>query len=552
MVGYGENGSVVGPQNLTSNAVANGVWTLGEMAEAQRNGTWPNPDSITAFGWMTLPSGAPAPSRFVTELDGAGNPVILAGTDSSHNYVLELDKTTHAFTYMRDYTTNDGNNFRAYQLGITPSGYTSANNKTDVMFLGGVCYNRNAGSYQTANWARVLKSGSTGWDTFNPYGSSSTGYFSWTMASGAYDNFMSTGRITFKAASTSPATTESWWFPNGGSWRNQGSNPQRARFQIYKDSYSVAPDVRGVGHLYGNNYNCIALGQAGMVGTSSPVMLSSAEYWNQVILNSVSTLPTGSQTDLFNYISSQRMPDFHKTGTYMGNESGAGSNRVTNGNNNLAIGGKTITNSKPLIARVDTNGTGIWAKTFTPTTYATDVEAAKTGAIVSSDGTKVYCSWSSNNGSATNRGYVIVGCWNWADGTLLWKNRLTWTDPNDTSDTRFYDHSMKEMSQDSTGDSLLFSARVYQNTAPNFISSFPVLKLRSDGLGLGTYSFPGQTGAAGGTISMTYAADTSPETSFTMQASVAYSHHMNFGVGINSSHSSANAAVTRGYTWGVA
>ena len=43
MVGYGENGSVVGPQNLPTSSVASGVWSLGEMAEAQRDGIWPNP-----------------------------------------------------------------------------------------------------------------------------------------------------------------------------------------------------------------------------------------------------------------------------------------------------------------------------------------------------------------------------------------------------------------------------------------------------------------------------------------------------------------------------
>ena len=40
---YGENGSVVGPQNLPTDSVASGVWSLGEVAEAQRDAIWPNP-----------------------------------------------------------------------------------------------------------------------------------------------------------------------------------------------------------------------------------------------------------------------------------------------------------------------------------------------------------------------------------------------------------------------------------------------------------------------------------------------------------------------------
>ena len=40
---YGENGSVIGPQNLPTSSAAPGVWSLGEIAEAQRDGIWPAP-----------------------------------------------------------------------------------------------------------------------------------------------------------------------------------------------------------------------------------------------------------------------------------------------------------------------------------------------------------------------------------------------------------------------------------------------------------------------------------------------------------------------------
>lgn len=41
--GYGENGSVIGPQNLPTSSAASGVWSLGEMAEASRDSIWPQP-----------------------------------------------------------------------------------------------------------------------------------------------------------------------------------------------------------------------------------------------------------------------------------------------------------------------------------------------------------------------------------------------------------------------------------------------------------------------------------------------------------------------------
>ncbi len=40
---YGSNGSVIGPENTPTTSAASGVWSLGEMAEAQRDGAWPNP-----------------------------------------------------------------------------------------------------------------------------------------------------------------------------------------------------------------------------------------------------------------------------------------------------------------------------------------------------------------------------------------------------------------------------------------------------------------------------------------------------------------------------
>ena len=56
---YGENGSVIGPQNLPTDSVASGVWSLAEVAEAQRNSIWPNPYIPGYILFATVaPSGA--------------------------------------------------------------------------------------------------------------------------------------------------------------------------------------------------------------------------------------------------------------------------------------------------------------------------------------------------------------------------------------------------------------------------------------------------------------------------------------------------------------
>lgn len=45
---YGTNGSVIGPDNVPTSSVASGVWSMGEIAEAVRDGIWPSPST----GWL--------------------------------------------------------------------------------------------------------------------------------------------------------------------------------------------------------------------------------------------------------------------------------------------------------------------------------------------------------------------------------------------------------------------------------------------------------------------------------------------------------------------
>jgi hypothetical protein len=47
--GYGDNGSVIGPANTPTTSAASGVWSLGELAEAERDGIWPAPKTTMEF-----------------------------------------------------------------------------------------------------------------------------------------------------------------------------------------------------------------------------------------------------------------------------------------------------------------------------------------------------------------------------------------------------------------------------------------------------------------------------------------------------------------------
>ena len=46
---YGSNGSVIGPENAPTTAAASGVWSLGELAEAERDSLWPSPATTMEF-----------------------------------------------------------------------------------------------------------------------------------------------------------------------------------------------------------------------------------------------------------------------------------------------------------------------------------------------------------------------------------------------------------------------------------------------------------------------------------------------------------------------
>ena len=58
---YGENGSVIGPQNLPTASAAPGVWSMGEIAESVRDGIWPAPFN----GWI---------GQFTSGISGATTP----------------------------------------------------------------------------------------------------------------------------------------------------------------------------------------------------------------------------------------------------------------------------------------------------------------------------------------------------------------------------------------------------------------------------------------------------------------------------------------------
>lgn len=117
---YGENGSVVGPQNLPTSSVASGVWSLGEVAEAQRDGIWPSP---------------PVHMEFISKIvmDGTSNIVSFTSIPQQYRHLriiganLQRDSSSNSWIgvqFNNDSTTGNYGYMRLYNLGPTggPSG----------------------------------------------------------------------------------------------------------------------------------------------------------------------------------------------------------------------------------------------------------------------------------------------------------------------------------------------------------------------------------------------------------------------------------------------
>ena len=158
---YGENGSVIGPQNLPTSSAAPGVWSMGEVAEAQRDGIWPNPtdgfmlwmgnfdgdtttqgdlyfrqltpmDSSDAKFYMNgqINNGyLPAPTSFTYQ--AVINDTDLTPISSSQKQLKTTspaaNTSTNSSQYNQDYVDSSDNFFGCFNQGIVASAYSFAN-----------------------------------------------------------------------------------------------------------------------------------------------------------------------------------------------------------------------------------------------------------------------------------------------------------------------------------------------------------------------------------------------------------------------------------------
>jgi len=112
---YGTNGSIIGPDNVPTLIAAPGVWSLGEIAEAERDGVWPAPFG----GWFA--SWDPGVSSDVGDATQSGQ-ITLDTSDNIYISAVCNDSSAGAYTSAIAKVQSDGNALvNNYQFNILES-----------------------------------------------------------------------------------------------------------------------------------------------------------------------------------------------------------------------------------------------------------------------------------------------------------------------------------------------------------------------------------------------------------------------------------------------
>ena len=547
---YGENGSVIGPQNLPTASAAPGVWSLGEIAESVRDGIWPAPDAITMMGFFrpdTSVFGTGTYGSVVLDTDSSGNLFAMFPAQSSgNNYIVEVNKTTKAINSIRNYTQAGSAALYLSVMGISKS--------TDVMYLGGRAAT-GPGSNVPTQMAGITQSGSTGYDTFStwdPGGISVAGFADGSMGGSpfTYNNYYFSGadknqRLAIDDTNGVVYAGGKWWISNsygrllaldaGTSYANRGYCFWGSAYGSYS-SYVVS--------VLGSKSPTSGRAYALVMDDGNPNKHVSL----QQIIRSTNTDSDGDRGASGR--GNMERDIWRKQGRVM-----ACCDSMTLAPDTTEI--IYIASADPGTSQVFyltkvNNSSGLtyeWTKQIT-TPWA-NAYPNSSGPVVSAAG-DVYCAWYVPGGSASNSGGIYVGKWD-SSGNQQWLNLLEFNDANQTDNNHtFYSCDIKLGTTDSADDSLwISSGQMYWGSGTTgYADEKMICRVRTDGLGLGTYNFS-MTGKQGGALSISYTASGLTTSAYSSSSASANPPTTNFGssYGYQNTQSTTNAQVTSGTTW---
>ena len=445
---YGENGSVIGPQNLPTASAAPGVWSLGEIAEAVRGGSWPEPKD----GWFYIFNYQPGTySTFPTGigLNSSTGQVVFAG--QSWNPTLSKYAATWALVGSSGSLNTSSQpivraSTYAYDVYGATSGLQLEVNSSDEW----ITPFRFQGASQMNVGLWMIESDGSSKFTPSGFGQSSTGYgFTSSCAKFDSNNRPVYSYQTESSTSGGREQYEIWCFPN--TFPASPSSSATWKVRVYPSSYT--------GYPYYNKFNP----DGGIVvGASDDVYIAFQKGLDAgLYTGSVGPYPwalakyNSSGTQQWMYYYGMSYGGSFKTGFQKMCSIDSSDNVYLTGYN-----GDNGTSGTPCIMqKVDSSGTHQWHRCF----YNTTASQGNThpyysyGGTCKSDGSLVIQTAYSNldTSSSTTKGLLFAMN---SSGTVQWATKISAKKTSDNSEQAM---QVNAVTFDETGNYLYVNCALY-------------------------------------------------------------------------------------------
>jgi hypothetical protein len=474
---YGENGSVIGPQNLSTTSAAPGVWSLGEIAESVRDGIWPKP-----FKGFIAQFESGFPSQTVLYTGG----VDLDSNDDLFISFRSYGNPSSASVYSAGFakintTTNTLTDTRLFQVGAATN-YTALSNLTvdsagsDDIILSG---DTDAGSGYSVYTVKLNSSYVEQWFGIN----SSDQLWRRTSGQNTYVNYPASHRM-------SPNGTH--LYAGGYGYAGSGYDPlvvpasPSTGYRIGNNNLTDVSNPSGMG-LY---LRCQALNNSNYAWMTFPYHSSYGGYHNHVLKvynGGSSASATGLRIDFGG--------GSFSGGTYM-NAADNGDLYNTAGNADRypymgIIQGGTGNGTAYFFRWNHATGWNTFDQGYRFVVNAADSPASPTvmaslyGITFSADDSTCYATFSDNGGTPQQQ-YLVSFDPGTSSTTVNWQRKILVYKTGDSMPGSQQNCTFTNMKLDSTGENIYFAGHV--SSSGNAQNKLLVFKLPTDGSGEGTYT----------------------------------------------------------------
>ncbi len=476
---YGTNGSVIGPDNVPTTSAASGVWSLGEIAEAERDGIWPAP-----FG------------GFIAQFDPN-----FASQTTTYMRAVSLDSNGDLFLGFDSYTNPSG---AKYAGGIA---------KINV-------------SAQTLTDTRSFRIGTSSGTSYNTLISNLT-----VDSAGSDDIYISgytdaTGTAGVWTAKLNSSYVEQWFGINSSDELFRRGASSQASYTNYPASHRLSPNgtyLYAGGYGLNTGYDAMAvpadettgvrIGSSNITDSSTPGGMGF--YFRDMALNNSNFMYLGfpyhssyggyhnSVFKVYNGGNSASgvglRIDFnggsYSGGSYMSNAS-VGQLYNTGGNADRypimgIVQGGTASNNAYFFRWNHASGWNTFDQGWRLAVNASDSPVTPTalsslyGITFSADDSTCYALMGDNGGTPTQQ-YLVSFDPDTSSTTINWQRKILVYKTSDSMPGTQQNCSFTPPRLDSSGDNIYFAGHV--SSSGNAQVKTLVFKLPTDGSGQGTYT----------------------------------------------------------------